>query len=274
MKKVGIVGYGYVGKAMDRFLGDHYEVRVYDPHITTLQDGSKAELVNEKSINECEMAIVCVPTAMAEDGSVDLSIIEASIKWIEAPLILIKSTIPPGTTQALKESTGKRIVFSPEYIGESTYITPWWKDVGYIHPTDIKRHDFQIFGGDKKDTSAVLEYFKVILGPVVKYMQTDSTTAELVKYMENSWGATKVVFVNEFAKIADAMGVDFDEARELWLLDGRINRMHTAVFKEKRGFSGKCLPKDINGIVKKSIEKGYKPEFLEEVIKTNQRLRK
>ena len=185
----------------------------------------------------------------------------------------IKSTIPPGTTDALIKKYEKPIAFSPEYIGESTYVTPWWKDIGYIDPKDMKKHDFFIFGGDRLVTSGVLQFFKMVMGPVTKYIQTDAKTAELTKYMVNSWGATKVMFCNEFARIAETFGVDYDELRELWLLDGRVNRMHTAVFKDKRGFGGKCFPKDINGIVNAVESAGYHPELLKEVIKSNARIR-
>ena len=229
---------------------------------------------NREAVNNCDLAIICVPTPMGKEGEVDLSIIEETIEWLDTPLILIKSTIPPTTTKRLIEKTGKKIVFSPEYIGEGNYVVQWWKDQGYPHPTDMKKHDFQIFGGERDATSGVLQFFKKILGPGVVYAQTDSTTAELVKYMENSWGATKVIFSNEFCKIAESFGVDYDELRELHLLDGRTEKMHTAVFKDNRGFGGKCYPKDVNGIVKASEEAGYEPKLLKSVLSVNNDLRK
>jgi UDP-glucose 6-dehydrogenase len=207
---------------------------------------------------------------MSPSGKVDLSIIKDVLSWLDAPLILIKSTIPPGATQDLKFDYSDNIVFSPEYVGEGSYVTQWWKDKGYPHPTDIKKHDFQIFGGEKYLTAQVVEFFKPVLGPEHKYIQTDSRTAELVKYMQNSWGATKVTFANEFAKIADAIGVNYDTLRELWLLDGRTERMHTMVCKGKPGFGGKCLPKDTSGIIARSIEAGYTPTFLQQVLKSNE----
>lgn len=272
-QRIGIVGFGHVGKALTIFFSENFNVSVYDPNVEIPREKfPNIQQVNKDAINTCDLAVVCVPTPAAGDTSVDLSIIEETISWLETPLILIKSTVPPGTTNRFVQSTGKKIAFSPEYLGESTYVTQWWKDIGYIHPFDLKKHDFQIFGGSRDTTSAILEFFKVVMGPVVKYIQTDAKTAELTKYMENSWGATKVVFCNEFAKVAETFGVDYEELRELWLLDGRINRMHTAVFKDKRGFSGKCLPKDINGIVEASKKAGYEPKLLQEVIESNKRL--
>lgn len=264
-KKIGIVGLGYVGTAMRNFFKDHFETYFIDPVLPN--SNSKNE------INTCDLAVVCVPTPMSANGEVDLSHVEEVLSWLNTPVILIKSTIPPTTTDSLKSKYGKRIVFSPEYIGEGKYVVQWWKDKNYPHPTDMKYHDFQIFGGERKDTNYVIEFFKKVLGPEVKYIQTDSKTAELVKYMENSWGATKVTFCNEFAKIAEVFGIDYNELRELWLLDGRVERMHTVVFEDNRGFGGKCYPKDVNGIVKQSENFGYKPELLTAVLEVNKKIR-
>lgn len=262
-KNIAIVGYGYVGQAMYRFFKDHYNIKVYDPFSSAIQSSTKEE------VNSCDFAVVCVPTPMSDGGEVDLSIIRETLGWLNTPNILIKSTIPPGTTEMLAKETGKNICFSPEYIGEGNYVVQWWKDKGYPHPTDMKYHDFQIFGGPREVTSAVLQYFKRVLGPDVRYHQTDSKTAELCKYMENSWAGMKVTFCNEFYELAKSVGVDYDELRELWLLDGRVERMHTAVFKDKRGFGGKCLPKDINGIVKVAEAHGYEPKFMKQMLESN-----
>lgn len=113
------------------------------------------------------------------------------------------------------------------------------------------------------------------MGPFCKYLQTDSTTAELVKYMENCWLATKVTFCNEFFDIANTFGVDYNELRELWLLDGRVGESHTIVYEENRGFGGKCLPKDTEALYGKIEDEGYSyiAKLLEAVINTNKQRR-
>lgn len=262
-KKVAVIGYGYVGKAVYNFFKDHFEVVVYDPSLPITSNATKEE------VNECDLAVVCVPTPMGEDGACDTSIVEDTLKWLNTPLILIKSTIPPGTTATLSSWFKKEVCFSPEYIGEGNYVVPEGK--GYPDPHDMKKHEFVIIGGNK--AREVGEFFKTVLGAEPTYRFTDSTTAELCKYMENSFLATKVTFCNEFYGIAEALGVDYDELRELWLLDGRIGRSHTAVFKEKRGFGGKCLPKDVNAIVRRSEASGYVPTLIKEVLETNKRIR-
>lgn len=263
-EKIAVIGYGYVGKAVYNFFKDHFDVSVYDPIYK--------EFKNKNKVSKADLAIICVPTAMKEDGSCDTSIVEEVASWIDAKNILIKSTIPPKTTEKLVKKTGKNICFSPEYIGEGKYEIPFWK--GYPDPNDMKKHDFMIIGGEKKTRTEILSFFKKVYGAEPRFYQTDSTTAELCKYMENSFLATKVTFCNEFYNIAQNLGVDYNELRELWLLDGRIGRSHTAVFEKSRGFGGKCLPKDLNALVKASKENGYKPKLLESVLEINDQIKK
>ncbi|MEA1929915.1 MAG: hypothetical protein U9M92_03515 [Patescibacteria group bacterium] len=210
---------------------------------------------------------------MSDDGTVDTSVVEAVFGNLKVEPILVKSTIPPGTTDELIKKTGKKIAFSPEFVGEGGYVVPWWKNKNYPDPHDMTKHDFQIIGGEKETTKQIVPYFQRVLGPEAVMAQTDAKTAELCKYMENSFIATKVTFCNEFAMMAEALGVDYNELRELWLLDGRVSRMFTAVFPDKRGFGGKCLPKDVNGIIKRLEKAGYDPKFMQAVLDNNERLK-
>jgi nucleotide sugar dehydrogenase len=275
MKKIAIIGHGYVGKAMANYFGEHFPLVIHDiayKNQGPVVSGESFLGYDQDEVNKCDMAVICVPTPMSEDGSVDLSIVQDVFSWLQVDLVLIKSTIPPGTTDVLSElHPEKRIVFSPEYIGEGKYNVPVYK--GYPHPTDMRQHEFFIFGGRRPDTSRVINFFMRVSGPDAKYMQTEPRTAELVKYMENSWGATKVTFCNEFFEIAKAMGVDYKELRELLLLDGRLERMHTAVFEDSRGFGGKCFPKDVNGIVKHAERAGFEPKLLKQVLSSNDEFR-
>jgi nucleotide sugar dehydrogenase len=216
-------------------------------------------------IDTCDFAVVCVPTPMAADGSCDTSIVEEVVRDCGLSRMLIKSTVPPGTTKFLAGKYGKKLVFSPEYIGEGNYPIPFWK---YPHPTEMQLHDFCIFGGEPRDTSYMVDAFKNSFGPQCRFYQLSSTAAEIVKYMENSWLATKITFCNEFAEIAGELGEDYNAIREAWLADGRIERSHTVVNK---GFDGKCLPKDLSGIVVAARGFGYEPELLAAVLDSNRR---
>ncbi len=255
--KIGIVGNGHVGKNVAELFKDREEVLTYDPKLTATN--TKAE------INTCDLAVICVPTPALEDGGCDTSIVEESVKWLETPLTIIKSTVVPGTTDKLKSKYSKRLVFSPEYVGESKYHHSYWKD--------MLDAPFHIFGGDRKDTQPLVELYIKHCGPEKQYIQTDAKSAELAKYFENLFFATKVTLVNEFYDICQLYGVDWNDVRELWLLDTRINKMHTAVFKEDRGFGGKCYPKDLFALVADCEKRGYIPELLSKVQEVNKKFR-
>ena len=259
---IGIVGYGHVGRAMHK-LFDEWVKAIYDPFVEIPDGVGKSQVL----VNACDLAIVCVMTKENGDGSCDLSIVEETIKWLQAPVILIKSAVVPGTADHLKQLTGKRIVVSPEYFGEWKYFMPEeWREP--------RAWPFQIFGGDPKDTAYCVEVFKPLFSPRTTYMQVDAKTAELTKYMENIWGAMKVTWANEFYEIAQAMGIDFNVLRECWALDPRVDKMHTAVYPKDRGFGGKCFPKDLRALINASRKAGYEPELLVEIDKSNQRFRK
>lgn len=255
MKKVSIIGYGYVGKALHNFFKDHYEVLIYDPNF----EGSNTK----DEVNQADVAFISVPTPRGEKGQCDISIVEESVKWVEASVIVIKSTVEIGTTDYLSEKYKKNIVFSPEYIGESTYWSP------YDFHTDMKETPFFIFGGEDKLCSKVVSLFLPVTGPCKRYIQTDSRSAETAKYMENSFYATKITFCNEMYDLCEKLGVDWHEVRELWLADPRINPMHTAVFEDKRGFSGKCLPKDTSALNFMAQQRGLPSLLLDSVLKSN-----
>ncbi len=259
MKKIAIIGYGVVGKGMEKLFKNRFDVKVYD--IVTQPDKSQ--------VMGCDLAVICVPTNMQEDGSANIKIVDEVVGWIDSPLILIKSTIPPGTTDALIAKYNKNICFSPEYMGESKYFTPFWK---YPDPEDAQSHTFVIIGGTK--ASDIASYFVKVMSVDTVYSLVSAVEAELTKYMENCFFATKVTFCNEFYQIAQRLGVDYKSLRENWLLDPRINRNHTLVFDDDLGFGGKCLPKDLNAIIKASEEVGYSPIMLKAVLKSNAQTRK
>jgi len=261
MLKIGIIGFGYVGKAMHKLFSNHYHIEIYDP----LYDHS----CTRDKINACDAAIICVPTPKSKTGECCTDIVEDVVSWLETPLILIKSTVKVGTTEKLKEEYLKRIVFSPEYCGESSYWTP------YGFHSDIKETPFFTFGGDRKDTSEFVSIYMPVVGPTKTYRQTTSAEAEMAKYMENVFYAMKITFCYEMSEICKATNVDYNEVRELWLLDPRINPMHTAVFKDNDyPFSGKCLPKDTAALVELSKGADYDSRLIKEVLESNERIQR
>lgn len=298
--KIAIIGYGYVGKAYHKVFP---EALVYDYHKVasrsktkegniggvnvsardiTIYNPNKLKalygdinvnlLADKKRINEeADMVIISVPTPTAADGiSCDISAVEETLKWLKVPTVLIKSTVEPGTCENLQVMYPKLdIVFSPEYVGEGNYHMPFWL---YPHPKNPKYHDFIILGGIPSATNKVALKF-LQKNPHLRVHQTNHTTAEMIKYVENMWIATKVSFVNELYEACEALGIPFTQVREGWLLDTRVERTFSTVFPNKRGWEGKCLPKDTKALVKALEKYNYDPEFFKEVIKSNDRIR-
>lgn len=233
--RVAIIGYGAVGRAMESIFPG---ATLYDPHLGM---GTK-ELVNA-----CDVAFVCVPTPSLPGGACDLREVEEVATWIATPLVVIRSTVPPGTTDRLTATHGRPFVFQPEYGPGETPGHPY---------ADVRDIPFVILGGDSDATSKVAYLYQQAFSSNLVIRRTDAKTAELTKYMENAFLAMKVAFCNEFFDLAGGLGVDYHELRELWLLDERIGRSHTWVHPEDRGFGGRCLPKDLEAIVHTGQELG------------------
>lgn len=251
---VGIVGYGVVGKALAKIFGRESSdpnLQIYDKGLAGLNDAK-----SKAAIQTCDLVFVAVPTPESPDGACDISAVREVVEWVKPPMC-VKSTVPPGTVDGLVAATGKSICFSPEYVGE----TKW-------HPLKgIETHGFIIVGGEKSVCDLVVRAYQKFLGPLTHYYVTNAKTAELCKYMENTFLATKVAFVNQFYDLARAFGVDYNELREIWLADERVGRSHTMV-TEERGYRGRCLPKDMAAIIHASRKVGG-AELLEAVDRYN-----
>ena len=260
---IGIVGNGRVGSAVIDLFKKHYHIVAFDPlYIGKQSNECVRYAASLDELSTCIVTIVCVPTPSSEDSSCDTSLVESTVKSIPNDFIIIKSTVEPGTTDRLRRETEKRIVFSPEYVGESTYYNPYFNN----SMADVP---FVILGGEKRDTNEIIDILLPILGPTKNYFQTSAINAEMIKYVENTYFATKVTYVNEIYEICNKIGADWNEVREGWLLDPRVERMHTAVFPQKRGFGGKCYPKDLSALIHTSQKTGYSPSLLEQVQKSN-----
>lgn len=245
--RIGIVGVGHVGTMMNQLFTDAY---LYD---------EPQKIGTKKEINECDIVFVCVPTPKGNEGQCDTSLVDYSLSWIEADTIVIRSTVPVGYTERLVVKTGKHILFQPEYYGETV-----------AHPfSDPFNRSWITIGGRKEYYAPVICAYEQVFTSELQFKLVDSDTAELAKYMENSFLALKVTFCNEFYDIATALGVDYTELRETWLMDPRIGRSHTFVYPENRGYGGSCLPKDISAIIFQSNQMGVNTDLLKSVVKRN-----
>lgn len=248
--KVGIVGVGHVGRSMAYLFPDAV---LYDKY---------KDLGSQEEINRCDISFICVPTPQAADGSCDTRIVEEVLQWLETPIIVIRSTVPVGFTDKANFNKPPHIhvIFQPEYYGETV-----------AHPfADPHNRPWITLGGDPTDCSKVADLYRTVFTSELIIHIVDASTAELAKYMENAFYATKVTFCNQFYDLAQAMGVNYDQLRETWLLDPRISRDHTFVYPENRGYGGSCLPKDMAAIIHHGIKYGANVDFLKAVSATNE----
>ena len=244
MKKIGIIGRGFVGSAVEfgfsAQTGCDAQIKVYD------KDPAKSIHTLEDTVNESDFIFLSVPTPSNEDGSMHLGILESVLQDIQVVnkrkdnIILIRSTIIPGTTTKLCKKYKKlNIVFNPEFLTERS------AKFDFINQSRF------ILGGRKRNTARVADLYRWRFGDSVPCIETNFETAEMIKYMNNCFFATKVSFMNEMKLIADKSNVDWDLAVDGFVRDGRIGHSHLAVPGPdgKRGFGGSCFPKDIQAMI-------------------------
>ena len=231
--KVGVIGNGFVGEAISFAFSSVSDMYVYDT------DPSRC-LNDIESVHHCDFVFVCVPTPMYEDGSQDLSYVEGVFeKATSKPVYILKSTVLPGTTEKLSEKYSNiKIIFSPEFLTERTA------------KLDMLTQSRIILGGELSLTEKAKTLFNQRY-KIKNIIQTDSKTAELTKYMNNTFFATKVSIMNEFKLLSDKIGANWEDALKGFVSDGRIGDSHLNVpgHDGKLGYGGTCFPKDVNALL-------------------------
>ena len=237
--KIGIIGQGYVGTALKVGFEDYYNVETYDKY-----DLSKSTKSSIKRVVEfTDVIFVCVPTPMRKDGTCYTGIVEEVIREInqtaDGHIVVIKSTVPPGTTDRINaEYTKSTVIFNPEFLTEANFID------------DFKNQNRIILGGDRKGTSKVRQLYSRLF-PQATIVKTGAKHAEMVKYFTNCFLATKVSFANEMKHICDSIDLDYDKVVEYATYDERLGKSHWSVPGPDGdlGFGGHCLPKDLSAMV-------------------------
>lgn len=259
MNKIGIIGYGFVGESQAFAFSPIADVKVFDI------DRTKAtHTLNE--VLQQDFIFVCLPTPMKESGEQDLSYIENFFGNIGVyntdAIFILKSTVLPKTTKHLVEKYGFNIVFSPEFLTEKNA------------KLDMLTQSRIIIGGDIQHIEKVLELFKARFGNK-HYILTDSTSAEIIKYMCNNFLSVKVSFVNEYYDLVQEIGGQWNHIIDGFVSDPRIGSSHTQTpgHDGKRGFGGTCFPKDINAIIEYSKNNDLEMNTLKAAWETNLRVR-
>lgn len=269
--RIGIIGCGFVGSSIRAGLNEKNKIETYDKFN---QDLSTVSSLGDL-ILVSDILFICLPTPMQQDGSCDTSIVVQTILEIDKittdneyddKIIVIKSTVPPGTTKMLQEKTSSsvNVVFNPEFLTEANHIE------------DFKNQKRIVLGGDNCKKS--LEKIKAMYMkqfPEVPYVMCGSLEAEITKYFCNCYLATKVSFANEMRQLCDSLNADYDRIVEASVYDTRIGKSHLAVPGPdgKKGFGGSCFPKDINAIIDVMKQNNIEPKVLRAVWDKNLEVR-
>jgi UDPglucose 6-dehydrogenase len=238
--KVGIVGVGMVGGALQRYFErkDGLDLFLYD---------KGKNLGSSEEVSKAEIVFVCVPTPYLKDGKgFDLSYVEDAMNMLKGEkVVVIKSTVMPGTTEMLqKKYPQHKLLMNPEFLTEET------ADQDMLYP------DRQIVGYTEKSHTIAGDVMQLLpLAPFERILP--ATEAELVKYFGNTWFSVKVSFANQMYDLCQKLGVDYDRMVEAAAADKRIGRTHLNVFhKGYRGYGGKCLVKDIRALIQLADSQG------------------
>lgn len=255
--KFSIIGYGFVGKAMEHALSTYHETTIYDPY-----------LGYDKFDVTADGYVICTATPEGASGRCDSSAVYETVKIISEhnpeAHVLIKSTTDIPTLLDCQD-TLPQVVFSPEYLRGT---------VGANPTKEFMETGFAIYGGD--DGRWWHNVFSQIV-PVDNVRFTDIQTAGFIKYSENSYLALKVTFFNELFQLYESIGgMNYDMMVEALALDKRIGMSHTQVPGPdgKMGFGGHCLPKDTAEFTGFARSVDQPLELLEKAREINSKIRK
>jgi len=260
MQTIGIIGQGFVGTAVKEGLKQYFKIKTFD----LIKERSSCKTL-EEVVKLSDIIFVCIPTPMNNNGScctdIVQNVLEQTYTFGKGKVVVVKSTIPPGTTERWnKKYSEMDIIFNPEFLTEANAIN------------DFKNQNRIIIGGPKKAASKVRRIF-VKAFPKAKIIKTDSTYAEMVKYITNSFLAMKVSFANEMYQICDKLEIDYDKVIEYAMHDERLGYSHWSVPGPDGdfGYGGHCFPKDVRALINLAESLGVPPLILSAInIKNNQ----
>lgn len=257
-EKIGIIGAGIVGSALADGFSKH-EIRSYDKY--------KPSFSLDSVCTWADIIFICLPTPY-KGSKIDLTIIEEVIEEITPftnstdKIIVIKSTIIPGTTRRFSEEyPHTKFAFSPEFLTEDNFIE------------DFANADRHVIGAFDTLVADRINKLYTSRWPEALIINSDPTTAELGKYASNCFLATKVIFANEMHELSNALQIDWDVVKSIVVADERIGNTHFDVTPE-RGFSKKCFPKDMIAILGLFSDLSVDSSLLTSVWEKNLRIRK
>ena len=208
------------------------------------------------------IALVAAGTPTSAKGDVDMSQVHDALAWVRSRepkdlVLLMKSTVPPGSGMGFLRKDLKGIgidyIANPEFLREGRALRDW------------KFPDRIVLGTDSRTGRAINAVRKMYSGIEAPYLVTDITSAEMIKYANNAFLATRISFINEMASLCDAVGASIDAVSEGLALDARTGgRVYAGI-----GYGGSCLPKDIRALKHIAHSAGLEPGLLRAVAAVN-----
>ncbi len=262
--KIGIIGNGFVGKATCSLECKNIEVIIYD---------IQKELCNPVGTNlfdiiKCDIIFISVPTPMNKDGSCYLEILYNvinelnTITNLDTQLVVIRSTVPPGTSNKLN------CYFMPEFLTEKNYINDFINNKNWIFGVKNTSQDSNFIQKITELFNIAYESDKILFNNL-SFVSNDE--AEMIKMFRNNFLAIKVSFCNEIYEFCEKKNINYENVRKLAVLDSRIGDSHTNVpgHDGKKGFGGTCFPKDTKSLSYEMKKCGIKSYIIDNAIERN-----
>ena len=238
---VGVIGMGFVGGSIFKGFNLYCHVQGYD-----VDAGKSVNTLDEVAGNDYIFIALPTPMETVEGGRASVHLIDQAISDVlssdgyNGGVIVIKSTVPPGTTDRLIDKYDWELIcHSPEFLTERAALAD------FLTPS---RH---IVGARCFEASEKMERLYNYRFPGVPVMHMNPISAELVKYGGNCFFATKIMYFNELYAICESVGANWNDVLCGVMADGRIGHSHNQVpgHDGELGFGGKCFPKDINALM-------------------------
>ncbi len=240
--QAAILGGGVIGKATAKALGIE---KIFDKLI-------KRSNITAKEIVKFKYLFICVPTPSNSNGC-DISYVEDTIKRFgNKHIFIIRSTVIPGTANALMKKYNCTIISNPEFLTEAT------SEKDAINP------DIIVLGSKEKTIIKEIKniFYKKEKFPDSEIIETNNKTAELIKYAVNNFYAIKVIFANYLYQICNNEGINYNIVKETMYKRKWIGKNHLTVpYGNQFGVRGKCLPKDLAAFAKYSNNYFYNEMF-------------
>lgn len=237
-----IYGLGWVGRSV----------------LKMFPDSDVQEFGTRRMARRCDVAFICVPTPLV-NGRLDCSIVEQVIRESTEDLVIVRSTVMPGTCDKFPD---RCIVMHPEYLGETVQ-----------HPMlDPMTRPFMILGGTPENRRRAIELYQQVYNANIRIRQVTCYEAEVIKLTENRAIAFKVAQCQELYDACQAAGLDYNVIREaVYGDDPRFNLWWTFIYPDRRGFNSKCIPKDVYGWAAWAESIGHQPELTSKMLELNER---